>query len=204
MDDSPRSPADTGRRARTKSQNRELILEAARRVFSEMGFAAVTVRDVIRATPLASGTFYNYFKSKEEVYQALRDEVALAVRPRLRASRRAAATPEEFMAASFGGFLEAALAEGPRFSPRPDGALRFRMDTPEVLAGIAELRADIEDAMARGALPPLDAGRLTAAMVGLGFELAGGLEGPDDAAAAADFAVRLMLGGLDAVSGEPG
>ena len=55
-----------------------------------MGFAAATVRDIIRATPLASGTFYNYFKSKEEVYQALRDGMALAMRPRLREARLAA------------------------------------------------------------------------------------------------------------------
>ena len=65
----------SSRREITKAQNRETILAAARQVFAQMGFAAATVRDVIRATPLASGTFYNYFKSKEEVYQALRDEV---------------------------------------------------------------------------------------------------------------------------------
>jgi AcrR family transcriptional regulator len=198
MDASSPPPGDpSGRRARSKLQNRELILAAARRVFSEMGFAAATVRDVIRATPLASGTFYNYFKSKEEVYQALRDEVALAVRPGLRAARRAAATPEEFLAASFRSFLDAALAHGPDFAPRPEGALRFRMDTPEVLAGIVELKEDIDDAITRGLLPPVDARRLTAAIVGLGFELAQNLEGPQDAAAAADFATRLVLGGLE-------
>ena len=69
----------TSRRELTKAQNREVILAAARRVFAEIGFAKATVRDVIRATPLASGTFYNYFKSKEEVYQALRDDMALAM-----------------------------------------------------------------------------------------------------------------------------
>jgi AcrR family transcriptional regulator len=81
-------PLPAGRRELTKAQNRETILAAARQVFAQLGLATATVRDVIRATPLASGTFYNYFKSKEEVYQALRDEVALAVRPRLREARR--------------------------------------------------------------------------------------------------------------------
>ena len=90
----------------TKTQNRDAILAAARQVFAQMGFAAATVRDIIRATPLASGTFYNYFKSKEEVYQALRDDVALAVRPRLRAARLGAVTAEEFFAASFGAFFQ--------------------------------------------------------------------------------------------------
>ena len=72
--------ATGGRRELTKAQNRQTILAAARQVFAEMGYGAATVRDIIRATPLASGTFYNYFKSKEEVYQAIRDEVALAIR----------------------------------------------------------------------------------------------------------------------------
>src|ERR1044071_2209561 len=88
-----------GKREQTKLQNRELILAAARQVFAELGFGATTVRDIIRATPLASGTFYNYFKSKEEVYQALRDEEALAVRPRLARARAAAGDAQEFIAA---------------------------------------------------------------------------------------------------------
>src|SRR5580693_8437927 len=83
------------RRELTKIQNRQVILTAARQVFAEMGFGAATVRDIIRATPLASGTFYNYFKSKEEVYQAIRDEVALAIRPYLREERVRAATVED-------------------------------------------------------------------------------------------------------------
>jgi AcrR family transcriptional regulator len=65
-----------GKREQTKAQNRQLILEAARNVFAELGYGATTVRDIIRATPLASGTFYNYFKSKEEVFQAIHDESA--------------------------------------------------------------------------------------------------------------------------------
>src|SRR3979490_2389862 len=90
-----------GRRELTKTQNRDAILAAARQVFAQMGFAAATVRDIIRATPLASGTFYNYFKSKEEVYQAIQDEVALAIRPRLRDQRKTAKSVEEFISGTF-------------------------------------------------------------------------------------------------------
>ena len=63
----------TGRRAEGKAANRRIILDAAKRVFAEMGYSTARVRDIIRATPLASGTFYNYFRSKEEVFQALCD-----------------------------------------------------------------------------------------------------------------------------------
>jgi AcrR family transcriptional regulator len=91
----PSKPSALGKREQTKVQNRLLILEAARRVFAELGFGATTVRDIIRATPLASGTFYNYFKSKEEVFQAIRDETALIIRPKLRDERTKAKTIEE-------------------------------------------------------------------------------------------------------------
>src|ERR1700760_751287 len=101
-----RNDASLGKREQTKVQNREIILDAARKVFAELGFGATTVRDIIRATPLASGTFYNYFKSKEEVYQALRDEQALAVRPRLRQARSTANSAEQFLRAGFRVFFQ--------------------------------------------------------------------------------------------------
>src|ERR1700760_1493498 len=101
-----RTAKAAGKREQTKLQNRQIILEAARKVFAEGGYGATTVRDIIRATPLASGTFYNYFQSKEEVYQALRDEQALAVRPRLRQARSTANSAEQFLRAGFRVFFQ--------------------------------------------------------------------------------------------------
>ena len=65
-----------GKRERTKVANRQAILAAARRVFAQLGYDAATVRDIIRGTELASGTFYNYFRSQEEVFEALADDSA--------------------------------------------------------------------------------------------------------------------------------
>src|ERR1700727_1340843 len=108
----------SSRREQTKIQNRETILAAARQVFAQLGFAAATVRDVIRATPLASGTFYNYFKSKEEVYQA--------VRPRRRAARSSAATAEEFLSAGFRAFFQF-VAQNRSEAESPPPGVRLRM-----------------------------------------------------------------------------
>lgn len=186
-------PSASSRRELTKTQNRETILEAARLVFAQLGFATATVRDIIRATPLASGTFYNYFKSKEQVYQALRDEEALAVRPRLRDARAAARTAEEFIAASFRSFFWFVADKG---ESRGD---RFRLDSPEVLAGFAELRQDIEKAMAQGLLPAADPGLLTAALTGLAFELAEEVKRGAEVERVTGFATALFLGGLGAL-----
>ena len=64
-------PPGRGKRERNKAQNRAAILDAARDVFTELGYDASTVRDVIRRTRLGSGTFYNYFPDKESVFRAL-------------------------------------------------------------------------------------------------------------------------------------
>ena len=190
--------AETSRREKTKAQNRETILVAARAVFAQMGFAGATVRDVIRATPLASGTFYNYFKSKEEVYQALRDDVALAVRPQLRQARLEAVSAEGFLAACFRAFFEFIAARRPE-TPAPE-TTRFRMDSPEVLAGFAELREDLDAAIAAGLLPAVDAGLLTAALAGVAFELGERVKYGADVEACTRFATALFLGGLPALT----
>jgi AcrR family transcriptional regulator len=197
--------AVSGKRAQTKQQNRQIILDAARQVFSEMGFTAATVRDIIRSTPLASGTFYNYFDSKEAVYQAIRDEVALAIRPRLHEERMKAATVEAFIACTFRTFFEYVADDRLNFRTIRNAAdaTRVRMDTPEVLAGFEELRADIETVIAKGMFPPVDPDFLMAAMVGVAFEVAEHMlrREPHDFKAAAAFATQLFLGGVHALQG---
>ncbi|MGZ5938335.1 MAG: TetR/AcrR family transcriptional regulator [Rhizomicrobium sp.] len=189
-----------GKRELTKVQNRELILEAARQVFAELGFGATTVRDIIRATPLASGTFYNYFKSKEEVYQAIRDDVALAIRPRLREERMKAKTVEEFISSTFRTFMEFVADDHVNFRTIRHTAdtTRVRLDTPEVIAGFEELREDIEKAIQEGLFPPIDADFLMAAIVGVAFEVGERmiLRDKRDPVAAATFATALFLGGI--------
>ena len=86
-----------GRRERSKAANRQAILDAARRVFAQLGYEAASVRDIIRGTDLASGTFYNYFKSKEEVFEALADDGARRFKPVLRAQRDRATSFEDYI-----------------------------------------------------------------------------------------------------------
>ena len=107
-----RLPA-AGKRERTKAANREAILVAARRVFSDIGYGAASVRDVVRETDLATGTFYNYFPDKESVLRALVDEITVEARARVRTARAAATTLEEFVSRGFRAYFEF-LAEDPR------------------------------------------------------------------------------------------
>jgi AcrR family transcriptional regulator len=193
-------PTAPGKRERTKVQNRYTILEAARRVFAELGYGATTVRDIVRATPLASGTFYNYFKSKEEIFQAIQDESALRIRPKLREERARAKSIEAFISGTFRMFFE--YVEGDQHSfraiRRNTDVMRVRMDTPEMIAGFEELREDLETAIGKGLLPPVDTDYLMAAFVGVAFEVAERMLRRDDTdpASAAEFATALFLGGV--------
>jgi len=47
------------------------ILEAAERVFSVAEFSSARMAEIAGAAGLATGTLYNYFESKEQVFQAL-------------------------------------------------------------------------------------------------------------------------------------
>ena len=192
-----------GKREETKASNRQAIIDAARIVFAELGYGTTTVRDIIRATELASGTFYNYFKSKEEVFQALQDETALRVRPRLRAERIRARNFEEFVSGSFRTFFDFVKNDHTTFATmrRNPDMQRVRIDTPEVIAGFDELRADLELAIANGVVPATDADLLMASMVGVAFEVANHLVSRHDLSAedAAKFATALFMGGVQAL-----
>ena len=192
-----------GKREETKASNRQAIIDAARNVFADLGYGATTVRDIIRATELASGTFYNYFKSKEEVFQALQDETALRVRPRLRAERIRARNFEEFIIGTFRSYFDFVKNDQTTFIAvrRHREIPRVRIDTPEVIAGFDELRADIAIAIDNGVLPAADPDLLMASMVGVAFEVAHQMLVRDDISAddAAKFATALFLGGVQAL-----
>jgi AcrR family transcriptional regulator len=192
--------ATTGKRERTKQANRAAILDAAREVFADIGYGAATVRDVIRRTDLAAGTFYNYFPDKESVFRALIEDAGVRARARVRAGRRAGRTFEEFVRGGYRAYFEF-IAEDPvtfDLTRRNAGTVRAMFDEPTLGAGIDELREDLELAIAQGLVGPLDADYVAAAMAGVGVEV--GLRmlerDPPDAAGAADFAAGLFLGGL--------
>ena len=191
-----------GKRERTKAANRAAILAAGREVFADIGYGAASVRDIVRRTDLATGTFYNYFPDKESVLHALVDELAGEARRRVRAARRAAGSIEAFVGDSYRAYF-ALLAEDPEtfaLMRRNAGTIRALFGEPAVGASVAELREDLEAGIASGALPPHDTDLMAAAMVGAGLEVGVRMleREPLDVDAAAEFVTRVFLGALAA------
>lgn len=189
-----------GKREQTKLNNREAILNAARVVFAELGYGATSVRDIIRKTGLASGTFYNYFKSKEEVFEAIMDDGMRRIRPRLKADRIRSRNFEEFIRNAFRTYFDYLASDRHTFQMIRGNQpwLRVRMDTPEVLAGFEEIREYIEEDIRDGNLPPVDSEYLMAAVVGVAMEIGDRmiLRTEVEPRAAAEFATTLVLQGF--------
>lgn len=190
-----------GKREQTKVQNRQAILDAAREVFGELGYEACTVRDIIRRTGLAAGTFYNYYRSKEEVYVALSDEGARRFTPLLKAQRAQSADWESFVRAAIEAYFsfladehQSWLARRPPDEPFP----HVRGETPEMTAVFNEVRQAIVDEIARGGAPGADPDYLAAACIAVAREVGEKMlqRRPVDTKGAADFVVALIQGGV--------
>jgi len=192
-----------GKRERTKVANRQAILDAARAVFGELGYESATVRDIIRRTGLASGTFYNYYKSKEEVFDALADDGARRFRPILRAESEKAVDFESFLRGAIRAYFD--FLEGEHESwrvNRPAGEVfPHARATPEIVAVFDEVRGGFEKVLAHDHAPAVDLDYLTAACIAVAREIGDKMleRRPVDTAGAADFAVKMILGGLPAL-----
>ena len=187
-----------GRRQETKAANRAAILTAARELFSVHGYDAVSVRDIVRRTRLASGTFYNYFPDKASIFRALVEETGAEARRRVREARRHG---EDFIEEGYRAYF-AFIASDPAtfaFLRRNAATIREHFGDAFVPAGLAELEDDIRTAIARGALPPVDVAYCARAMFAVGLELGEELleRDPPDVDGATRFATALFAAGLD-------
>ena len=192
----------SGRRAVNRKNNRDAILDAARDVFAEIGYGGTTVRDIIRRTNLASGTFYNYFDSKEAVFNALSDEIGMELRQLLRDVRQRATSFDGFIEATFLTYFSYYAKNRENYmltrSNRGRDGMNEVMQGPQVRAGLAELSDDIRQAIAEGVIPQLDVEFLTASLGGVAFSILDEMmeREPLDPKAAAQFATRLFMRGV--------
>jgi AcrR family transcriptional regulator len=195
----------TGKRELTKAANRQTILNAARVVFGEMGFDAATVRDIIRRTNLSVGAFYNYYRSKEEVFDALADDGARRFRPILHAQAARATDFESYLRAAVRAYFDFLAEEHDDLSDlgptRREIVHHPRTDTPEMLAVFAEVRQALADVIDRGLAPKVDLDYLATSCIAVARDVGDQMiiRQHVDVAGATEFVVRLILGGAHAL-----
>ncbi len=189
-----------GKREQTKAANRLAILDAAREVFGELGFETATVRDIVRRSGLSVGAFYNYYRSKEEVFDALADDGARRFKPILQAQSAKATDFESYVRAAVSAYFNfvAAEHESWRLGAPEAGHLPHVRTTPEILAVFEEVRGVFAAIMDRDISAKVDIDFLAASCIAVAREIGDRMieRSVVDVAAATDFVVRLIMGGL--------
>jgi AcrR family transcriptional regulator len=195
--------AQAGRREELKAQNRAKLLTAARKVFAEKGLGEATARDIVRETDLASGTFYNYFRDKEEVFRALLEEFEQRTREATLHLRRDQSLPlEQRVEQGARAWFQVVVEDAELFLvlSRNTGA----MVPAGVLfgSGMAEFAEDLEMWSEEGDLPGVDLEYLGAAIAGASLQVASCLveRDPPDPDEAARFCSKMVLGTIAALA----
>ena len=192
------------RRDERKAENRSKLLAAARKVFAEKAYGAATVRDIVRETDLASGTFYNYFDDKESAFRAVFDEFSAEARVRAREQRlRPGLSVEDRIRNAYLAWFELVVADREMFELLRRNADAIAMLGAEDLFADAvnELIEDMRQWVQEGQLPreaeewiPY----VARSMAGGGLQVAAEMaeRGVSDADALARFCCDLLLNGL--------
>ena len=86
-----------GRRERERQRHREEIIAAAVTVFAEKGFHRTTVEDIAAEAEFSVGTLYNFFKSKDELYQSMIEYRFMQLSNEAMAALNQATDPVDFL-----------------------------------------------------------------------------------------------------------
>jgi AcrR family transcriptional regulator len=201
------SEATTARKAATEHR-RGAILQAARTVFAQKGYADTAVEDIATQTGIAKGTLYLYFRSKEQIYLAALLEEARQLDADSRAAMGAASTWREKLGAylrvrlnyfeTHQDFLRIYMTEfrGMCMQGKP-----FAADFINLMhEGEAQLAQMFAAAAARGEIRPVDpelaaltVSDITRGLMERQLRNWGRPAGPDDAAFAFDILCRSLV-----------
>lgn len=122
------------------------ILDTAERLFHTKGYEKTTINDILKEVNIAKGTFYYYFKSKEEVMDALIERVSLIAMEKVqKVAETEGMDPQEKMLHMF----LAMRMEGPGEEQmlddlhRPENALMHQKSLNYIVVNIAPLLAQV-------------------------------------------------------------
>ena len=194
------------KRERNKKNNRSIIIKAGIDIFLEKGISQTTVRDIIRSTDLASGTFYNYFKSKEEVLIAALDESAIEIGQELRSRRKKAKNLEEFVYSQIRPFFEFAKDHSELFmimSSNLNDVKAFSLETPMMTIELESLKEDIIIGIEERILPDVNpdyfCSVIQSVAEGIAFTLVRKKISDEDIDTAVKFCTSFIVAGIRSV-----
>jgi AcrR family transcriptional regulator len=149
-------------RPRTKAAQREAttaaLLDAARRLFAERGYANVGTEEIVQLAGVTRGALYHHFRGgKEELFRAVVVQISAETAQKVRTVAVAVEDPWDALVAGIDAFLDACAT--------PEVQRTLLVDGPAVLGwevwraidadyGLGLLEAALQRAIDAGRLPP--------------------------------------------------
>ena len=93
------------KRTATKLQNRAAIEAAAWDIFCTIGMDAANIREIVNRSGVSPGTFYNYFRTKEAIFEVLSQNLLERIRSETHAERAKATSAEELLYLGYQSYL---------------------------------------------------------------------------------------------------
>ncbi|MBE7413225.1 MAG: TetR/AcrR family transcriptional regulator [Leptospiraceae bacterium] len=182
-----------------------MILQSAKKVFSEIGFENCTIRDIVRESGLSPGTFYNNFKDKETIFKLLTENLMHEVRVKTGEVKKRSKTAHSFIKEAYKAYLEVFTKDPYLLKVVERNQVMFRTSVLEgnQLRGLLyELESSLKWAVKKKLIPPVDVELVSLSMAGAGFEMLAKLSRSSNlnVEKLAEFLATLFLGGINKLS----
>jgi AcrR family transcriptional regulator len=92
-------------------ERRQELVEVAERLFAEKGYEDTAVSDIVREIKVGQGTFYHYFRSKEDILGAVAEKQVEPLAEEVSRIAKSDAHPAHKLNAMLNSFLRAGNAE---------------------------------------------------------------------------------------------
>jgi AcrR family transcriptional regulator len=141
--------------AERSEATRAALIRAGRELFGERGYGSVGTEEIVARANVTRGALYHQFADKRDLFRAVVEDLEQDVIGRLDATAASAATIDEALAATIGGWLE--------ICEEPEVQRIMLLDAPGVLGweewreiglryGLGATMALLESAMDQGAI----------------------------------------------------
>jgi AcrR family transcriptional regulator len=143
--------------AERSETTRDALIEAARALFAERGYAAVGTEEIVHAAGVTRGALYHHFGGKRDLFEAVYEQIEAELAQRIAsgALNAGAAAPLEAMRSGVEMFLQAAT--------EPEAQRIVLLDGPSVLGwdrwreiagehGLGLIEATLQAAIEAGAI----------------------------------------------------
>ena len=186
--------------AETRKANRNRLLSAAKHMFATIGFDSTTIKDIVRASGLGQGSFYNNFNDKQEVFEVVFAEIVEPFESILKDARARAKTAHDFIQFAYEACsrLPEQNLEVATILVRNQNIFREQFSATGSQARIrSALIDDLEKGYAVGHLRKMDFGMMADSMISLGIDLIiRTAQHPSDANVNVAFVTDLLLHGV--------